>query len=544
MNDTAQPFCNVARFLAESAEHQPDGLAVRAPVGRQHDGHIVYREKTFAQLHAESSACAAFLESRGFRRQMRVLLLVRPGLDLIRLTFALFQLGTGPVVIDPGMGLANFLRCVRQSRPEALIGLPLAVWMRRICRSSFATIRHTISVVGDFENRWDATASLPPILTRPDELAAILFTSGSTGAPKGVCYEHAQFEAQVRLIGAHYGIRRGEIDLPMLPIFALFNPAFGMTTVVPQMNPSRPATVDPALIVRAIQQNQVTNSFGSPTLWRKVCDYCRQHHLRLPSLRRVLMAGAPVPTALLRDLQPLLPHGEIHTPYGATECLPLCSIDSGQVLRETAAASEAGGGACVGRPLPEISLRLEPLPETIHWPRLPVGELTACGPVVTRAYDHLPAATAAAKIIDAEGRLWHRMGDAAYQDENGRWWFLGRMAERVRTPAGTMFTECCEAVFNLHPKVARTALIAWLEGETVHPALVVEPKAQDWPAHPHERHALAAELHALGQAQASTRPIHRYFFQRHFPVDVRHNAKIHRLTLTRRLAAKTPLVLP
>jgi len=69
-----------------------------------------------------------------------------------------------------------------------------------------------------------------------------------------------------------YAIEPGEIDLPMLPIFALFNPALGMTTVVPEIDPSRPAAVDPAKIVQAIQQEKVTNSFGSPTLWNKIAD--------------------------------------------------------------------------------------------------------------------------------------------------------------------------------------------------------------------------------------------------------------------------------
>ena len=68
-----------------------------------------------------------------------------------------------------------------------------------------------------------------------EDPAAILFTSGSTGAPKGVCYEHGMFEAQVRLVRDTYGIQPGEVDLPMLPIFALFNPALGMTTVVPEI---------------------------------------------------------------------------------------------------------------------------------------------------------------------------------------------------------------------------------------------------------------------------------------------------------------------
>ena len=89
----------------------------------------------------------------------------------------------------------------------------------------------------------------------------------------------------------------------MLPVFALFNPALGMCTVVPEMNPSRPATVDPEKIVRAIQQNAVTNSFGSPALWTKIARYCEAHSVTLPSVRRILMAGAPVPPALMQQME-------------------------------------------------------------------------------------------------------------------------------------------------------------------------------------------------------------------------------------------------
>ena len=131
-----------------------------------------------------------------------------------------------------------------------------------------------------------------PVVESGDELAAILFTSGSTGPAKGVCYAHGMFAAQVESIRRQYGIESGEMDLPMLPVFALFNPALGMCTVVPEMNPSRPATVDPDVIVRAIQQNGVTNSFGSPALWTKIARHCEERSIVLPSIRRILMAGA------------------------------------------------------------------------------------------------------------------------------------------------------------------------------------------------------------------------------------------------------------
>ena len=180
----------------------------------------------------------------------------------------------------------------------------------------------------------------------------MLFTSGSTGAPKGVCYEHGHFDAQVRLIRATYGIQPGEIDLPLLPIFALFNPALGMTTIVPELDPKRPAAIDPAKIVQAIRQENVTNSFGSPTLWRKIGDHCLAEKITLPTLRRVLCAGAPVPAALWTASRTFLSHGQLHSPYGATESLPLATVSAEEM------AAVRGIGACVGRPVGEITVKI------------------------------------------------------------------------------------------------------------------------------------------------------------------------------------------
>ena len=189
--------------------------------------------------------------------------------------------------------------------------------------------------------------SSPPdaITIDPERLAILFFTSGSTGTPKGVCYEHGMFEAQVRLIRETYAIAPGEVDLPLLPIFALFNPALGMTTIVPELDPRRPAEIDPAKIVQAIQQESVTNSFGSPTLWQKICDHCRRENIQLPTLRRVLCAGAPVPAALWQASRTVLPNGKLHSPYGATEALPVATVSSDEV--DVASVR----GACVGRPL-------------------------------------------------------------------------------------------------------------------------------------------------------------------------------------------------
>jgi len=543
------PLVNVARFLPEQARARPGACAVLAPSGNNPaaPGRIAYVSRTFAELDAEADAAARLFHERGITRGMRVLLLVTPGLDLLRCVFALFKIGAVPVLIDPGMGVKNFLACVRRSEPAALVGIAKAHWLALIFRGVLASAKIRVRVGGAAweralaEHRGATPFPLAP--TQAEDLAAILFTSGSTGAPKGVCYEHAFFEAQVRLIRDHYGIQPGEIDLPLLPIFALFNPAMGMTTVVPELNPSRPAACDPARLVQAIRQNNVTNSFGSPALWNIIARHCEATGQTLPSLRRVLAAGAPVHPSLLRRLQKILPNGTAHIPYGATEALPVSSISLAEVLGETWALTEQGRGSCVGKLFPGVEARILPLRDgaITHLgdaPELPqgaMGEIAVRGPSVTRAYDRLPEATARAKIPadDAAdpGAVWHRMGDVGYRDEKGRLWFCGRAAERVETRAGVFYPDCAEGVFNRHPRVARTALIGLGKRPQQEAALVVEPAPGEFPQNHAEREKFSTELRAL--AAAGTPPLAQTFFRKTLPVDVRHNAKIHRLALAR-----------
>ncbi len=554
------------------AAAHPQRAALKVPRGRTVAGEIDYLALSFAELEAEVDAWCARLTSAGIRRGDRTLLMVRQGLPLIASAFALFRIGAVPVVIDPGMGFKNFLACVARSRPRALVGIPVAQIVSRLWRPTFRSVEVRVTASGSLTARLNSngggekregawSASRFAVDSAGDELAAILFTSGSTGKPKGVCYEHGMFDAQVRLIRETYNIQPGEIDLPLLPIFALFNPALGMTTIVPEIDPRRPAEVDPAKIVQAIQQEKVTNSFGSPTLWRKIGEYCRTQNTPLPTLRRVLCAGAPVPADLWENSRVFLPRGQLHSPYGATEALPVASVSAAEIDPSSVR------GACVGRPIAGIDVRIivisdDPiatLADTCEMPRGEIGEIIVRGPVVTKEYDALPEATAAAKIADtipstnsarppssaqqssasgsqlstlnsqpaASGAIWHRMGDCGYLDADGRLWFCGRKAERVETPGGTVFTEPCEQVFRAHPRVKRCAIVAIGEPGTQRAALVVEADITD----SDEARPFARELRALALEHEHTQAIKVYYFHPKFPVDVRHNAKIHRLTL-------------
>jgi olefin beta-lactone synthetase len=566
---------NIARHLPFMAARQPDQAAVKVPRGRTADGRIDYLTLNFRELDAEVDAWVAHLSGRGVRAGDRVLVMVRQGLPLIAAAFALFKLAAVPVIIDPGMGRKNFLACVARSHPRVLLGIPTAQFASHLFRRAFSSVKIRVWASGNStarivssggpSSRWaaaDREVGPPPVTSSATDLAAILFTSGSTGAPKGVCYEHGMFDAQVRLVRDTYRIEPGEVDLPMLPIFALFNPALGMTTVVPEIDPSRPASVDPEKIVQAIQQEKVTNSFGSPALWRKIFDHCLARKITLPSLRRVLCAGAAVPASLWTDAGRVLVSGELHSPYGATEVLPVATVSA----REVPAGGAAG--ALLGRPLPENRVKII-APQ--DWPiatldqagELPVGqigEIIVSGPTVTKIYDNLPEATAAAKISGSKCQVpsikfqesatavalgpsslelgtsgaasaapvWHRLGDAGYLDTEGKLWFCGRLAERVVTAAGVLYTEPCEQAFRSHPRVVRCALIGLGPRGQQEPALVVQPGGGQV-----DEEIFARELRQLAIAQAPTAGIKKFFFHPDFPVDVRHNAKIHRLTLAK-----------
>lgn len=539
----AAPSANIARHLPLMAARQPTVAALKVPRGRLGDGSIDYLALTFAALEAEAAAWQAKLAAAGVTRGDRVLVMVRPGLPLIAGVFALFALGAVPVVIDPGMGLKSFLGCVARTRPRALLGIPLARIASRLFRRAFASVEIRVAASGSATARCPAptNATLDVAASSPDELAAILFTSGSTGAPKGVRYAHGMFDAQVTLIRDAFGIQPGEVDLPMLPIFALFNPALGMTTIVPEIDPSRPARVDPAKIVQAICQERVTNSFGSPTLWLKIARHCHREHLVLDSVRRVLSAGAPVPPELWESMTRLLPSGELHSPYGATEALPVSAIDAATVLAETAAATQRGAGTCVGQIIAPnrvkiIALTDEPiatLDDAIELPAGSIGEIVVAGPSVTHAYDDNPAATARAKIADRDGTIWHRMGDCGYRDEAGRLWFCGRAAERVETADGPLFSEQVEPVFNTHAAVHRTALIGLGARPEQQPAVVVELLRPRDHTSADARQKLGRELAELARGHPYAGAIAAFFVHPSFPVDVRHNAKIHRLTLAK-----------
>ncbi len=532
---------NVSVHLTEMAESHPWRRAVVMPAGRDRANQVLYVHYTFRQLDRAADRIAHGLSQVGICRGTRTIVMVGPSLDFFALTFAMFKVGAVPVMVDPGMGIGRMLSCLLESRPEGFVGIPKAHVLRTLRPRYFRSVNTWITAgrrwfwgghtLTELQHRpWKPYPAAP---TARNETAAILFTTGSTGPAKGVVYTHGMFDAQVRAIGDRFGIEPGEIDLPTFPLFALFAPALGMTAVIPDMDPTRPARVDPVKIVEAAENQGVTNMFASPALLHRVGADGRQRKIKLASVRRVISAGAPtLPANVAQFAEMLTGDAQVHSGYGATEAMPVSSIGSREILSETGKMSEQGRGTCVGTPLSGMEVRIieisdDPIPEwsdTLCLANGEIGEIAVKGSVVSREYFERPRDDALSKIRDGES-FWHRMGDVGWQDEKGRIWFCGRKGHRVQTETGPLFTIPCEAIFNRHPDVFRSALVGAGPAGSQTPVICIEPGKK---LTSERRAVLEAELFDLARGNPLTAGIETVLFHPAFPVDIRHNSKIFR----------------
>ena len=540
--------CNIAAILPQMAAERGEQIAMRCPGSRELNGFARYDlTLSYQQLEHRSNAIAAGLARIGILRGTRTVVMVRPSPEFFLLMFALFKIGAVPVLVDPGIARSALKQCLDEAAPEVFIGIPLAHVARRLLRwSRSARIHITVGRSGIWgggktlaELEWIGRNAEPQLAnTSPDEMAAILFTSGSTGVPKGVVYRHRHFVAQIEMLREAFGMQAGGVDLPTFPPFALFDPALGLTSIIPDMDPTRPAKADPRKLVDAIERFGVTQLFGSPAL----VDVLSRHGAKLPTVRRVTSAGAPVPPELVARMCALLPEdAQLWTPYGATECLPVAVIE-GRELQGTREATEHGAGTCVGRPVPPNQVRIIGIRDDAigEWrddlevkPGR-IGEITVAGPSATDEYFRRPQATALAKIreclIDGDERVVHRMGDLGFFDPEGRLWFCGRKSHRVLTELGGLYTEQVEPVFNVHPEVRRSALVGIGERGQQTPVLCLELQSglkRD------QNERIIEEVRKLGLGFVHTARIETFLVHPKFPVDIRHNAKIGREILAR-----------
>jgi olefin beta-lactone synthetase len=528
---------NIALRIAEVSRQFPHKRSV---VFAQRRGHTYdYPFYTFREFEERSNQMANRLFKYGIGPGTRTLLFVKPCLDFSVITFALFKLGALPVLIDPGMGVKNLLASIRQVRPEALISIGAVHWLRRIRRKSFKTVKIKVSLdpVGGathhlLDKLFQEDTHYHPVERKPEDEAAILFTSGGTGVPKGVIYTHGILNAQTDLLQRMFSLNETHVDLPGFPLFALFTLAMGMTSVIPDMDPRRPAQCDPRKIVQNILEQGTSFVAGSPAIWERVARFCVEKNIQLGPVRQVVMFGAPVHWEIHQMYRRILPFGDTYTPYGATECLPVTLISGSEILKRHLPQTLQGQGTCIGRAVHQTQVKVIqisdiPEHELKELPVGQVGEFCVRGPQVTPAYFEMDDETRKAKIHVGD-ELWHRMGDVGQIDADGNLWFLGRKSHRVEIEGHEYYPLQIEAIFNQHPEVRRSALIKPSRDEKTILALAIERR--DGKTQVSE--AFIRELQSLALKTALAAKVEAIFLHPSFPTDVRHNIKIDRPKLS------------
>ncbi|MBT4792637.1 MAG: AMP-binding protein, partial [Halobacteriovoraceae bacterium] len=499
-----------------------------------------YPAYTFTQFNAKvNQFCHQFI-SFGIKPGDRVLMFLKPDLDFSIITFALFRMGAVAIFIDPGMKRDYLFKCIQEVKPTALFGIPKIHLIRHFYPKVFKGIKLFVStgkMPGFFCKSiyWGLkkhSEHFDSFIPQNEELAAILYTSGGTGAPKGVEYTHDIFINQTKMLKQEFSLTSEEIDIPGFPLFSFFTLAMGMTSCIPDINFAKPAECSAQVLYDNIKNSQATFLVGSPAIWDKLVDHCLQNNLKLNNVKYVVMFGAPINIKLHQKFSKVLTQGSTFTPYGATECLPVSNISGKTILSNFQQEFLSGQGVCVGKPLQGVKVKIiqmdnaiiPDLSKTVEVRDNSIGEIIVQSPNVTQKYFGDQGATDLAKTYEGK-KVWHRMGDVGYFDENKNLWFCGRKKHVVIARDKLYYPLQVEPIFNKHPKIKRTALIKDDKNDVPHILIERVDGTLELDS------MFIMDLKNLSKTHDKANEINSFSVVAKFPVDTRHNIKIDRTLL-------------
>lgn len=433
----------LGEYIEYHARHSPDRLALVHGV----------RRISFGEYDAAANRVANGLLERGIKAGDRIGFL---GLNSPDFYFALIACAKTPGAFTPfnwRLAAAELAQLITDSE-AALVFVERALqplWDEALALGGAAPDVIWFDEIESIEARFADGSDRKPDLFISEEATAIqLYTSGTTGVPKGVMLSHGGFN-RIRLcehLEPAYQWQDGDIFVNPLPNFHLLSIGIAFQCLYNGVAVSIVRQFDPGLICEVIERDRPTLLTLTPTMLQMLLDHPKAATTDFSSIRLTLYAGSPISLGLIKRAIDQMP-GKFMQFYGATEANGAFSI-----LRpeEHDLESEETLQSC-GRPLPLIEFRIVD-GEGNDVPDGAAGELVIRSPAITSGYWKQPDATA-----KALSNGWYRTGDVARRNADGLYFLVDRVKDMIVSGGENIYSAEVENVLSTHPDVAGVAVI-------------------------------------------------------------------------------------
>jgi acyl-CoA synthetase (AMP-forming)/AMP-acid ligase II len=450
---------NVVAYMDEHLREFPDRIALRW-VSRTSlqgwDGQpttpLVHDQISYRDFSLRINRFAQGLKNIGIQGGDRVIIFLPMSLDMYTAMFAVQRIGAISVFLDSWARRSHLGASADCVTPKAMISFEQAfALVNDIDEFKGMPIRILFGPgtggTHQFQSLFTTTsATLTPV--ESENTALITFTTGTTGTPKGANRTHRFLSAQHLALSKVIPYTESDIDMPAFPIFSLNNLASGVTTILPALDLAAPSERDPALLACQIINEKINCTTLSPSMLAGLSRYCHEHQIQLSGLRRVVTGGAPISQDDVEHFYQIAPQSELWILYGSTEAEPMAHIEGREMIRQRPDSHLVAEGVNVGEISEDLDYKFIKLikgPIDLNqtaWSEIEVvqknaegqskiGEFICTGDHVCRDYYNNPDAFKSTKILDHDGRIWHRTGDLAYLDKHKNLWMVGRVNNAI-----------------------------------------------------------------------------------------------------------------